>query len=424
MFAHYFRELRKKYGFTQTRLAEKSGISARTIIYWEASEREPRLVELETVLDVLNATKAEHRECLQRLQTPRSIRALQEIAQENSPAEIGLLPHQGDLLKTLRVRRGWDASTLANEMGVHLTTIMRWESQTIFPNADDLLRMCKLLHSPAAETEMLLKRQLISPPVFPADFSPDFWQERIRAFEKETNNRDNALIDLHALTLRRELWPLAAKKPEVQKFLAELNAHYAQWLLLHSRKAEASRFALSTLNIMSKQFAPEAFCAKALHCLAVTAIEKPVRTPEQGYRVLKQWASYFTQAELQIPIYAFMAETASQAGRHETAEQWMAKTTAAADRTNTLADAQQVDRMRARIYTRIGRVEEALQLLPPIPKDDLVERLILTCLWTNGLRKAGEKNAAATHLSQLYSDIATHHAVLFRPYADELASEI
>ena len=422
-FGSCFRELRKKRGLTQEQAAETAGISLRTVIYWEKDGRVPRLPELQMALAALRASEAETNACLRLLRAPRVILLAQERAVESAPAHLGPLPHLGSFLKTLRLRRQWSQEQAAAEMGVHLTTLARWERLDALPAAEDLARICGLLGAMPEEARALASLRL-SVPVLPDAAPLETWRERIALFQRQTELPLSPLTDLMALMLRRELWPVAARSPEAQSLLAELDAHYAQWLALRGRTAESAYHARRALETVADRFAPKPFWIEAIRCAAVAAVERPVRAPEQGYRIFKRWHSYFTEPTAQSRIYLSMAEYASQAGRDATALALLGDAETVLARKATPAALRRTQTARARIYTRKGQIQEALDLLPTEPEHDLVSRLIHASLWTNALRKAGESHIARGHLESLCADIATYHVSLYQPYADELISEL
>ena len=369
-------------------------------------------------------SEAETNSCLSLLRAPRAISLAQARAAEAAPAHIGPLPHTGDFLKTLRLRRHWSQEQAAAGLGVHWTTLARWERLDALPAPENLARICGMLQATPEETRVLASPRFSIPPLPDAALTLEDWRERLAAFQRQTEMPHSPLTDLMALMLRRELWPVAAMRPEAQNLLAELDAHYAQWLALRGRTAESERYARRALDTVAGRFAPKPFWIEAIRCTAVAAVEKPVRAPEQGYRIFKRWHTYFTEPASQARVYHSMAEYASQAGRKETALKLLDEAEAAIAQRPDSASLQRARMARARIYTRNGQVLEALELLPREPENDLVSRLIHSSLWTNALRKAGEGHIARGHLQSLYTDIATYNVSLYRPYAEELTSEL
>ena len=51
------KRLRKSNGYTQTELAEKIGVSDRTISAWETDRNEPNIVDIQKLADALHTKK-------------------------------------------------------------------------------------------------------------------------------------------------------------------------------------------------------------------------------------------------------------------------------------------------------------------------------------------------------------------------------
>ena len=60
----------------------------------------------------------------------------------------------------LRQERGWSQQRLANETGVDLTTVQRWESERTLPDAFDLWKLALALCVPMEELYRGLPREM------------------------------------------------------------------------------------------------------------------------------------------------------------------------------------------------------------------------------------------------------------------------
>src|SRR5579862_2029450 len=98
------REMRTAGGWTLGRLAQKAGVSKATLSQWESGARQPRIVELEAVLETLDASLPQRAQGLAHIEAPRALRRLRN-AEET--AGLGPPPTAGDLLHAMRLRRGY-----------------------------------------------------------------------------------------------------------------------------------------------------------------------------------------------------------------------------------------------------------------------------------------------------------------------------
>src|SRR5262245_45588361 len=97
-------ELRTVSGFSLGQLAQKAGVSKAALSQWETGKRQPRVAELEATLDALNANAAQRARIFACIKAPRAIRHLRRNAPD--PA-LGAPPTCGDLLRAMRLRKGW-----------------------------------------------------------------------------------------------------------------------------------------------------------------------------------------------------------------------------------------------------------------------------------------------------------------------------
>ena len=407
---------------SQVQIAERAGIAPRTIIYWEANTFEPRLNELQAALAAMSATEAEQTEAVSLLTATRGLRKSQETAKAAMPDYLGALPGLGDFLRTLRTRSGQPAAQIADALGVHLTTLHRWEREESLPVEDNLLRLGTTLAATPDEIALLQNWRLHSL----AEKSPcalDGLIPQVEAFEARVHSLNPGLIDLQALLLRRQLWPLAAQNVEAQRQMALLDTAYALWLVHQSRFEEAARCAGRALDTAAANFPPEFFWTTAINILAIRAVERPVRAPEEGYRLYRAHYTAFTDPQQRRQMLVCMAEYASQADRNDRA---MALLSDAEDIAATQDDPEadvQCAMQRSRIYTRSGLFHEALPLLPtPSPHGPF--RLLHTHIWANALLEAGERDEGQRYLDQLYTLARQYGSSLALSRADALARRL
>jgi transcriptional regulator with XRE-family HTH domain len=155
------RELRQSRNFTQERMAGQAHVTTRAIQYWESDRQIPHDVELENLLCALELTTEQRQAVYGLLPEPRSLRLLSRLAGgEAAFATAGRLPGLGDLIRAMRVRRGWTDEQFAREMQVARSTVLRWEATQVLPSDEDMTRLCRLLRASAEEETALQSRRL------------------------------------------------------------------------------------------------------------------------------------------------------------------------------------------------------------------------------------------------------------------------
>ena len=145
---NFIKAWRKAKKFTGKNLAHQAGISRTTLSRWEAGQTQPRMTELEAVLLVLEVSPAQRLEALSHMEAPRAIKLLREVGGEACPV-------RGDLLRIMRLRRGWTQQETAKRTGIAQSTLARWERTEDWPSAERLQLLCHALYANEAELAAL-----------------------------------------------------------------------------------------------------------------------------------------------------------------------------------------------------------------------------------------------------------------------------
>ena len=127
-FGSRLRALRKKAGLSQEELADVLGISYMTVRRWEAGKASPRVEDVPSIAQALGVPDA-------------------DLLDTNASIPFGAN------LKALRKKAGLTQSQLADLIGVHETTIRRWENNGDSPRAEDISSLAKALG--VSEADML-----------------------------------------------------------------------------------------------------------------------------------------------------------------------------------------------------------------------------------------------------------------------------
>lgn len=251
-FALSLRNLRKSRNLTQEALALRAGVSVRSLRYWETGEHDPRAVELESLLRVLEVTEVERQRLLALIARPRAQHLLREA---ESGSEIPL-PHLGDLLVAMRHRCGKTQNQVAAEMGVNVSTLMRWETMRSYPTPENLLRLCALLKATPAETNALASRNLDLPlsdimrPPLSRDANLDLFRAEYDQFLARSDSH-SPLVDLHGLALIRHLMLLPESR-EQKRLLAHARMVQSTNLYQHGRHDQAKKAVGHALTICNE----------------------------------------------------------------------------------------------------------------------------------------------------------------------------
>ncbi len=144
-------DLRRRRRLSLRQLCERAQLSMRTVEYWEAGQRSPRMPELEAALNALEVTPSERAQVFASLTTPRGIH-LARMTMQSEMEEFDAAQDIGGLMRAMRLRQGWSIERLSEEMGISRQTVYRWETMRNFPSEEHLLQVCRILN--AAEEEM------------------------------------------------------------------------------------------------------------------------------------------------------------------------------------------------------------------------------------------------------------------------------
>ncbi|RYG58656.1 transcriptional regulator, partial [bacterium] len=166
----FLRELRQLRSLSQTRAAKLAGIGRVTLNRWETGVQQPRLLDLESLLSALDTTQQERLKARSLLGTPflskQTPPALGEPGQSviervTVPNGIGPMPHRGELLRALRMRRGLSQEETAQKIGVTTRTVRRWESSEVWPAPAYISSLCYCLEARTEEMVALTTGNLL-----------------------------------------------------------------------------------------------------------------------------------------------------------------------------------------------------------------------------------------------------------------------
>ncbi|MCW3055756.1 MAG: Helix-turn-helix protein, partial [Chthonomonadales bacterium] len=360
--------------------------------------------ELESILAVLELTPQERVYALGLLPTPRGISLSRQEAQASvaQSVDLGPMPMLGDLLQAMRLRRGLSQSQMATALKIARTTILRWETTETLPSEENLERICALLEAYPEEHTALSGRRI---QVGRETSGPSLEEFAIQvdALDAQSTSLQTPLIDLHALTLKRQLWPLANRSQEASHLLARVQLLHSGWLMLHERQAEAEICIQRSLNSLRSHKAAKPFWQAAVNLAALIAHERKGGNLA-SIRVIKQWLPAFPR-ELQATLWCDLALYAGRAQQHQEANAYL---TDAQEVLPYSADLQGMTEHYypltfSRILIAAGRPLEAMVWLPTVPDAThaATSRSAYQLLWIEAFLAAGERDRAQACMDQL-----------------------
>src|SRR5262249_42250266 len=123
----FLRTLRTARRLTMAQAAEKAGVHRATLHRWEKGLAQPRLSELTTLFSALEVSEPQKRNALRLMDAPRAARVVQqEVIQIAAQTGVSAMPHGGDLLRAMRLRRGLSLEAASRPVEVTGGTLRRW----------------------------------------------------------------------------------------------------------------------------------------------------------------------------------------------------------------------------------------------------------------------------------------------------------
>lgn len=239
-------------GLSQRALAARAGIAWSTIARWEGGKTQPTLPEWEAVLRALEIGADEGSRSLALLHAPRALRAQRTRANDTLPGNgLGRPPIGGDLLRALRLRRGWRQAQVAEAIGVRQGIVARWEAGDLWPPLDQLHALCRLLNAAPEEVAALTIGRFSLASLLDIDDPDHLHLEQWRLLHRQGNCFPVALTDLRYFALEARLHTLLssptggsdARRGRLESVLSWTYARHAQYLAAERRFGEVGAIA-------------------------------------------------------------------------------------------------------------------------------------------------------------------------------------
>lgn len=423
--AGFVRTLRTARNISLSGLANRAGVAKSTLSRWEAGRAQPRLAELESLLDALEASEEQRRRALEMIDAPRALTKIREEDRRTAD-QADLNPVQapaiGDLLRAMRVRQSRTVEEVARALDVSARSVRAWEHSDAWPSVEHLHTLCCLLGAAPGEVTALTAgnawMNTLSP--LPSDISLDaldqigIYREELLHPSGGYSPEMESVTDLAYLALLARLVPLASQYPAARAELLNTYAGYASWLSRHNRLTEAGRYAERALELKQAKgpqtgewFRAAVISARATvdggrHSSLAAAIRVATPLLESLLPVAAKDSPHY-----EAWILSLLATLDYQSGRGTTA---LDRLTRAREVTATL-DNPREHHLRcfdhAKMLVRLNRAEEALPLIPPeLSTYYAPQRGAERLLRVEALLKLGKFSEAHDWLGKAY---ATHH---------------
>jgi transcriptional regulator with XRE-family HTH domain len=223
---------RQRRGLSLGQLAQAAGVSKPAVSRWEAGDRLPCVPELEATLAALDVSAAESALAFACIPAPR---ALRHLKRDLAPATGSPLT-KGDLLRALRLRKGWTQARLAHQVGVSRQSVARWERLERLPSDEQIQALCYALGARETEVIALTTDRFADPP----DNEPGTWEEAAEAIESLLYGLlygpFNHVADvLRFYLLDEKLWRWSLRQKEARHWLLRLRIYHAHEHRRHLR---------------------------------------------------------------------------------------------------------------------------------------------------------------------------------------------
>ncbi len=246
MFGIYLQQMRRNRGITATQLAERAGISRRSVSRWENGTSLPRIPELNQLLDAIGADAEERVHCMALIPAPRAKKHIRM----SQPAYT---PGCWEALWGLRLRSGLTLKQTAERVGIGLTSISRWERGEGWPSAEKLQMLCLALGASVEEYAAIQTANAWRPIELRHHDEGDAvacYAARCHSLLiSERESTGFTLFNLRALALTAEGMQMLPSHPNVLQIICRLLRGHARHLSLTGMHPAANRACRRLLSL-------------------------------------------------------------------------------------------------------------------------------------------------------------------------------
>jgi transcriptional regulator with XRE-family HTH domain len=411
-------EWRTRRGLSLGQLAQAAGVSKPSLSRWEAGTFQPRVAELEAALRALGVSAAESALAFACIPAPRALRHLKSDLGRATGSPLT----RGDLLRALRLRKGWTQTRLARQIGVSRQSVAHWERLERLPSSQQIHSLCFALGAREGELVALTSAPVVADP---PEGGGQTWeaaeQEIASLLDPEVYHAQPDLL-LPYYRLDEMLWRWSLREERARHWLLRLRLYHA-----HDHRCFQRWELVDQLLKKAREAVPEAEMSLELRLRqAILSARLAVYgghhqrgpAPERGVRLLQP----FVEASRPIPAYqawilADMAKYAALAGSFDSAVLLSEQACQAAERTEHWLELWLRRCDQGAVLVRAGRAAEALAVIPDpqaaewesVLRDARPADLHLqaTLSWAEALAAIGELSAAQAALSRVQEMLET-----------------
>jgi transcriptional regulator with XRE-family HTH domain len=409
--------------------AQQAGIHRVTLQRWERGRAQPRLSELGALLGVLDVSAQQKRHALGLMEAPRATRQIhQEVTRIAKQRGMVALPHGGDLLHALRMRKGLSLEEAARRVQVTGGTLRRWEKMEVWPSIEQLHRLCYALEAQEEEIIALTVGRFSRMPRLEKT-SLEAVQERLLEITmlEETIPGGYPLFELAYLQMEADAWPLALRSEAGKQMLINTYAHHAHGFSLRERLEEAGSVAERALELMGDTLKPISFWMYPVFISARSRVFRGEHlAPKRGLEILRPWLSVAQWPVMQAWLLADMAKYLGLSGEPEVALTLAEEACRVAVSTGNEVELCLRKWDKASLLMQAGRPGEALALVEErgAPEDQPHCHIDVSLLRAEAYMAVGDRTQASDWLQRAVTDIDTYHIEYKRPRAECLLAQL
>lgn len=415
-------EMRAATGLSLGKLARKAGISKSALSQWETGARQPRAVELQAVLDALGVSDAQRSLVFSHIDAPRANRYLR---QQNTLPGLGAPPMMGELLRALRLRKGWTQAQTASSLGIDGSTIARWECGERQIATELLQQLCYVLEAREEELVALTTGAFHMPYLDEGTTWSEVEPILRQRLDDTIISKSPGLEDLHYFTLRRESWKWAAAETRARHLLAQTSLFQAQFASHNGRWKETKELVKRAITVLPdpKQY-PDLVLRAAILSATAAVYDNRRPLPERGIHLLQTLREQSRLPDYTAWIISSMAHYAMMAGHSDSGLRWSREAYEVATHGAEPIEIYLRSLDYGRMLIRAGRASEALRLLPAPTQGFAVNKVNVMLAHAEAHFRVGSRIDAQAWLHQAYPVIDAHALTVLRLQADVLSAQL